>query len=86
MMVLDPNVIATTGFDGPNNIFATSSRELSIATGLFYVFDDRLDSDGGIGHGAVIQLREDSAIEPRIDKNDAADAMLAILSIEEFED
>ena len=83
MMVLDPIVIAATGLEGPNNIFATSSRELSIATWLFYVFDDRLDSDGG--HGAVIYLPDEQPVK-QVTEQEIFDTMLAVFAIEEIED
>ncbi len=83
MMVLDPIIIATTGLEGPNNASAFSSRELSIATWLFYVFDDRLDSDGG--HGAVVYLPNGQPVV-KTSEQDIFDAMLAVFSIKELED
>lgn len=83
MMVLDPIIIATTGLEGPNNASAFSSRELSIATWLFYVFDDRLDSDGG--HGAVIYLPDGTPIQ-QVTEQEIQDAMMVIFAIEDYDD
>ncbi len=89
-MFIDPIVLSTDGVITPpldpiDNRPVTSQMIAQASETFYDIFDDRLTSDGGSAHGAVIYYPDDIPIRT-VTEEEIFDTMLAIFAIDELDE